>query len=102
MLLRRQNFLVDREMQMIRRAVVYDLNFRIRQQSPVVAVPFGNRKLLGLGLRKVVAALGNRRHFHKPKPPQRLDVRGANESSADDACFDFGHSYVRLRVFVRR
>ena len=95
MLLRREDFLVDREVQMIRRAVVHDLNLRIGEHLAVVAVRLRDRQLLGLGLRQVVAALRDRRHFDKAEPPQRLDVRRADESGADDACFDFGHVVLR-------
>ena len=90
-LLRGQDFLVDREVQMIRRAVVHDLNLRIGQQLLVVAVRLGDRQLLGLGLGEVVAALGDGRDLDEAEPPNRLDVCGADETGADDACFDFGH-----------
>ena len=72
-----QDFLVDREVQMIRRAVVNDLNLRVGQQRAVVAVRLGNRKLLGLRLGQLVAPLRHRRDLDKAEPPQSpRHVRG--------------------------
>ena len=91
MLVRREDVAVHLEVQMVRRAVVNDLNLGIGQQLLVVAVRLGDRQLVRLALGEVLSALRDGRDLDEPEPPNRLDVRRANETSADDACFDFCH-----------
>ena len=90
----REDVLGDREVEMIRRAIVHDLNLRIGQAVAVVAVRFRYRERRRLRLGQLLPPLRHRDDFDIPQPPQRLDVRRADETCADDACFDFGHGCI--------
>ena len=80
--------LADREMQMVRRAVVDDFDFGVVDQVVEVAVRLGNRHRVGLGPREINVFFREGDHLHVAKTPQRLDMRGANESGSDNADFD--------------
>jgi hypothetical protein len=94
--LRGEDVAVDLEVQVVWRAVVDDLDVRVGQQLLVVAVGFGDRKLVGLALGEVLPALGDGRDFDEAEAAKRLDVCWADETGADDACFDFCHAQTQL------
>ena len=71
MFFRREDVAIHLEVQMIRRAVVHDLDLRIGEQLLVVAIRLGDRKLVRLALGKFLPALGNGRD---------LDITQAGES----------------------
>jgi hypothetical protein len=79
------------EVQVIGRAIVHDLNVRVGQQLVIVAVGLRNRELIGLPLSEVLPPLGDGGDFDVAEPAKGLNVRRANETSADDACFDSLH-----------
>ncbi len=82
---------VHLEVEVIGRAVVNDLNFRVGQELPVIAIRLGNRQLVGLSLGEILAAFGDGCDFHEAEAAESLDMGGADETSADDACFDSLH-----------
>ncbi len=91
MLARRDDLFVDLEMEMVGRAIVHHLNLRIGQQLVVIAVSLRNREHRRLRRREFLPPLRHGDDVDKTQSPERLDVRGADETCADDAGFDFGH-----------
>jgi len=83
-----ENLFVDLKMQVIGCAVVNDLNLGVGQQIVIVAVRFGDRQCIGLGLGQLLSTLRDGGDLNKTKSTQRLHVNRANETSANNACFD--------------
>ena len=78
-------------MQMIGRAIMNDLDFVIGQKILELAVSFWNPQLRGLGFGQFLARFAEGDHFDKSETAHRLDVSRADESSADNSCFNCFH-----------
>ena len=92
-----QDVAVDFEMEMIGRAVVHDSNCFIGEPLVVIAVRLGDRQLGRFVLGQLGVSLRNGGDFDIAESTERFDMRGANESGADDGCLNFLHGVGRLR-----
>ncbi len=88
---RGDDLFTDGEMEVIGRAIMDDLDVLIGQERIHTAVRFRDVKLVGLGLGELIVRLAQRGHFDKAQSAGRFDVRGPDETGADNSCFDGSH-----------
>ena len=79
---------VDREVQVVGRRVVHDLNVGIVEQRLVAAVGLRHAERLRLLLRRRLAAARNRDDVHEPETPHGVEMMRADESGPDESHAD--------------
>ena len=96
MLLARERRHDHRNVQVVRRGVVDDVHLRIGDERLVAAVCLRHAERFGLSLRRSVAARGNRDDVDEAEAPDRVDMMSADETGADQAHSDPGHTSPSL------